>query len=64
MQRLQLGDVILVEVPGQDRKVEATVQRAPVRTESTVRVMLGAGGHDDFVLEWALGELVTVVRGP
>jgi hypothetical protein len=26
--------------------------------------MLRADGREDFVKEWSLGELVTVVRGP
>ena len=65
VQRLQLGDVILVDIPEQGGEVEATVAREPVRTESTVRVMLLAEGSNDFVVrEWALGDLVTVVRGP
>ena len=64
VQRLQLGDVILAEVPEQDGEVEATVLRSPDRTDSTIRVTLRANGHDDFVKEWALDELVTVVRGP
>ena len=34
------------------------------RTEGTVRVSLRAEGREDFVKEWNLGELVTVVRGP
>jgi hypothetical protein len=29
-----------------------------------VIVTLRAAGHEDFVKEWALGEMVTVVRGP
>jgi hypothetical protein len=63
-QRLEIGDVVLVSLPGQDEKVEATVVRDIDRTETTVRVTLRAGGHADFVKEWSLGELVTVVRGP
>jgi hypothetical protein len=64
VQRLQRGDVILVDAPEQGGEVEATVAREPDRTESTVRVTLRAEGHGDFVKEWALGEMVTVVRGP
>jgi hypothetical protein len=63
-QRLEIGDVVLVSLPEQDEKVEATVIRDIDRTETTVRVMLRADGREDFVKEWSLGELVTVVRGP
>jgi hypothetical protein len=70
VQRLQIGDVILVDLPEQGREVEARVVREIDRTdridrtESTVRVTLRVEGRDDFVKEWALGEMVTVVRGP
>jgi hypothetical protein len=63
-QRLEIGDVVLVSLPEQDEKVEAKVIRDIDRTETTVRVMLRADGREDFVKEWSLGELVTVVRGP
>jgi hypothetical protein len=70
VQRLQLGDVILVAFPDQGGQVEAQVVREidridrVDRTESTVRVTLRVQGRDDFVKEWALDEMVTVVRGP
>ena len=64
VQRLQMGDVILADLPDQATAVEATVVRDIDRTEDTVRVVLRVEGHDDFVREWALGETVTVVRGP
>jgi hypothetical protein len=64
VQRLGIGDVVLVSPPEQDEKVEATVVRDIERTESTVRVTLRVEGRHDFVTEWPLGELVTVVRGP
>jgi hypothetical protein len=70
VQRLQIGDVILVDLPGQGGQVEARVVREIDRTdridrtESTVRVTLRVEGRDDFVKEWALDEMVTVVRGP
>ena len=64
VQRLQLGDVILIDLPEQGGKVEATVVREIERTDGAVRVTLRVGGRDDFVKEWALGEMVTVVRGP
>ena len=63
-QRLQIGDVVLVSLPEQDEKVEATVIRDIDRTETTVRVMPRADDREHFVKEWSLDELVTVVRGP
>jgi hypothetical protein len=63
-QRLELGDVVLVSPPEQDEQVEALVVRDIDRTDTTVRVTLRVGERDDFVKEWPLGELVTVVRGP
>ena len=64
VQRLQIGDVILADLPEQGGEVEATVVREIERTESTVRVTLRVGRGDEFVKEWALDEMVTVVRGP
>lgn len=64
VQRLGIGDVILVDLGDQDQNVEATVVRDIDRTETTVRATLRVEGRDDFVLEWPLGDLVTVVRGP
>jgi hypothetical protein len=64
VQRLQLGDVVLADLPERAEEVEAKVVRQIDRTESTVRVTLRAEGHDDFVKEWELGKVVTVVRGP
>ena len=64
MQRLELGDVVLVGLPGEEDAVEATVIRAIERTATTVRVSLRVSGREDFVEEWPLDELVTVVRGP
>ena len=60
VQRLGIGDVVLVGLP----EVEATVVRDIDRTETTVRARLRVEGREDFVKEWPLGELVTVVRGP
>jgi hypothetical protein len=34
------------------------------RTETAVRATLRVEEREDFVKEWPLGELVTVVRGP
>jgi len=70
VQRLQLSDVILVDLPEHGAEVEAKVVRGIDRidqidpTESTVRVTLRVEGRDDFVKEYALGEIVTLVRGP
>jgi len=63
-QRLEIGDVILLTLPEQDREVEATVVRGIDRTDTTVRATLRVTGREDFVEEWPLGQLVTVVRGP
>ena len=64
VQRLMMGDVILADLPEQGGEVEATVVREIDRPDSTVRVTLRVRGQDEFVREWTLGELVTVVRGP
>ena len=64
VQRLEMGDVVLIDLPEQEGEIEATVVRAIDRTEQTVRVLLRVEGRDDFVKEWQLGEMVTVVRGP
>jgi hypothetical protein len=62
-QRLQLGDVVVVDLPEQGR-VEARVVRPAERTATSVRVTLRPEGGDELVKEWSLGETVTVVRGP
>ena len=64
VQRLQLGDVVLIEVSGEEQEVEATVVRAIDRTDTTVRALLRVEGREDFFREWPLGERVTIVRGP
>ena len=64
VQRLEIGDVLLIDVPDDERQVEATVVRDIDRTDTTVRATLRVAGREDFVREWPLGELVTVVRGP
>jgi hypothetical protein len=64
VQRLQIEDVLLVDLPDQDAKVEAKVVRDIERTSTSVIVTLRVAGRDDFVREWPLGELVTVLRGP
>ena len=64
VQRLTMGDVVLIDLPEEGGEVEAKVVRAIDRTESTIRVSLRVAGRDEFVREWKLGETVTVVRGP
>jgi hypothetical protein len=63
-QRLEIGDVVLIGLPDEDGQVEATVVREIDRTDTAVRATLRVNGREDFVKEWPLGELVTVVRGP
>jgi hypothetical protein len=64
VQRLQIGDVVLADLPEQTGEVEARVVREIDRTETTVRATLRVDGYDDFVKEWPLDHMVTVVRGP
>jgi hypothetical protein len=64
VQRLQIGDVILADHPEHGREVEAMVVREIDRMDAIVRVTLRVEGYDDFVKEWPLGKIVTVVRGP
>ena len=64
VQRLEMGDVVLIDLDDEAGLVEAKVTRAIDRTDTTVRVSLRVGGREDFVREWRLGEQVTVVRGP
>ena len=62
-QRLQLQDVIVVDLPGQG-EVTALVIRPIERTDTSVRVTLRAAEGEEFVKEWDLGDMVTVVHGP
>jgi hypothetical protein len=64
VQRLEMGDVVLLDLPGQEHEVEATVVRAIDRTDRTVRVSFRVEGREEFVREWLLGETVIVLRGP
>jgi len=64
VQRLEIGDVLLIDVPEEERQVEATVVADIDRTDTTVRATLRVAGREDFAEEWPVGELVTVVRGP
>ena len=64
VQRLELGDVVLIDLGDGAGGVEAKVVRPIDRTETTVRVSLRVEGGEDFVREWQLGERVVVVRGP
>ena len=64
VQRLELGDVVLIDSPTDAGQVEAKVVRAIDRDETTVRVTLRVEGREDIVREWSLDEKVTLVRGP
>jgi len=71
VQRLQLGDVILIDLPDQGTNVEAKVVghspevvRKVERSDSIVRATLRVPGRDDFQIEWPLDTHVTLVRGP
>jgi hypothetical protein len=65
VQRLQMNDVVLIDLPEQGGVVEAKVMRDIDRTDATVRVMLRVvGREEDFLKVWPIGERVTVVRGP
>ena len=64
VQRLGMGDVVLIDLPEHGGEVEARVVLPIDRTETTVRVSLRVEGREDLVREWSLGEVVTVMRGP
>ena len=71
VEMLQLGDVILIDLPDQGTNIEAQVVgespevvREIERSESTVRARLRVSGRDEFVLEWPLDTRVTLIRGP
>jgi hypothetical protein len=64
VQRLELNDVVLIDLDDQAGQVEAKVVQPIDRTDMTVRVTLRVDGREDIVREWRLGERVTVVRGP
>ena len=64
VQRLEIGDVVLIDVRELERQVEPTVVREIDRTDTTVLVTLRVPGREGFIEEWRIGELVTVVRGP
>jgi hypothetical protein len=63
-QRLEIGDVVLLHLPGKDGTVEAKLVRDIERTPTIVRARLRVAQGEDFLHEWALGAFVTVVRGP
>lgn len=64
VQRLAMGDVVLIDLPEHSEQVEAKVVAPIDRTKTTVRVTLRVEGREEFTKEWPLGEKVTVVRGP
>ena len=63
-QRLEIGDVVLLHLPGDDGPVEAKLARDIERTPTIVRAKVRVARGEDFLHKWALGEFVTVVRGP
>jgi hypothetical protein len=63
-QRLEIGDVVLLDLLEGGEEVEATVVRTIDRTDTSVLATMRVEGREDFVREWRLGEPVTVVRGP
>jgi hypothetical protein len=63
-QRLEIGDVVLLDLLEGGEEVEATVVRTIDRTDTSVLATMRVEGRVDFIKEWRLGELVTVVRGP
>jgi hypothetical protein len=64
VQRLELGDVVLLDLGEGKGEVEAKVVRDIDRTDTTVRATMRVEGREDFVKEWPLDALVVVVRGP
>jgi hypothetical protein len=56
--------VVLLRLPGEDVTVEAKLVRDIERTPTIVRAKVRVAEGEDFLLEWALGDFVTVVRGP
>ena len=56
-QRLEIGDVVLMDLSEEERPVEATVVRDIDRTDTTVRVTFRVGGRE------ASSESGRLVRG-
>jgi hypothetical protein len=63
-QPLEIGEVVLLHLPGKDGTVEAKLVREIERTPTIVRARVRVAQGEDFLNEWALGDFVTVVRGP
>jgi len=63
-QRLEIGDVVLLQLPGEDGTVEAKLVRDIERTPTIVRARVRVAEGEDFLHEWPLGDFVPVVRGP
>jgi hypothetical protein len=63
-QRLEIGDVVLLHLPGKDATVDAKLVRDIERTPTIVRARVRVAQGEDFLHERALGDFVTVVRGP
>jgi len=66
VQRLQIGDVVLIALPDQVREGEARWSGTSIerRRQSAPRATLHVQGREDSVKQWLLGELIEVVRGP
>ena len=64
VQRLELGDVVLIDSRDESGQIEAKVVRPIDRDDATVRVTLHVEGRGNLVREWSLGEKVTLVSGP
>jgi hypothetical protein len=71
VEMLQLGDVILIDLPEQGANIEAQVVgespeivRELDRSDSTVRARLRVSGRDDLMMVWPLDTRVTLIRGP
>jgi len=71
VEMLQLGDVILIDIPEQGANIEAQVVgespeivRELDRGDSTVRARLRVSGRDDLMMVWPLDTRVTLIRGP
>ena len=56
VQRLEMGDVVLIDLPEQGGEIEAKVVEPIDRTKTSVRVSLRVAGREDFVKEWPAQE--------
>ena len=63
-QRLEIGDVVLLHLPGDDGPVEAKLVRDIERTPTIVRARVRVAQVEGFLHELAVGDFVAVVRVP